>query len=476
MSISITCSRSFPAPSCASIPRLLLWLPLIRSSSFWVVDCHIRPADPANSAHPRARWVSFPAARRGVPCVSCPRACDQGAGPAFSGADRIAVAVGVLALLGGVVLLIVASSDTLAIVGACLLGLAGIALVSLFFLLVGEGEERNRGDGVHEPARPPGLSATATAPRRLRRSDCASPGISGAKGRGFSTAGTRATASRTRRLLARHTARSRYPRPGVAGGVDLPGPGRPPAGDGPGRERGASSTATTTAGAPTATVLKFRLDDRLRPRPAGLRRRVGARSRAIRGPGPRGGSSSLELTREPVLARARSAHARPRLLPHRLRGLRRARRSYGLSTMRREPRHRRRAPSCSVRLPGEVRAAAGAGARRPADLALVAALKRRRGGARLLAYRDAGAWLELDVHAEDINAYIKQPRRRELSRRRISAPGTRACSRRWRWPRPAGPTAAARERERSSGGVRTVAAYLGNTPGRTQAPHTWTLA
>src|ERR1700722_8897305 len=42
----------------------------------------------------------------------------------------------------------------------------------------------------------------------------------------------------------------------------------------------------------------------------------------------------------------------------------------------------------------------------PDALAVVAALKRRRGGSQLLAYRGAEGWVE--VHAEDVNAHIKR--------------------------------------------------------------------
>ena len=41
----------------------------------------------------------------------------------------------------------------------------------------------------------------------------------------------------------------------------------------------------------------------------------------------------------------------------------------------------------------------------PDVLAVVAALKRRRGAGQLLAYREGRRWVE--VHAEDVNAYIK---------------------------------------------------------------------
>jgi MFS family permease len=64
----------------------------------------------------------------------------------LSGSDRLAIAVGVASLVAGVLVLALAHGWVAVIVGACLLGLAGIALVSLVFLVIGEGEERDRGE------------------------------------------------------------------------------------------------------------------------------------------------------------------------------------------------------------------------------------------------------------------------------------------------------------------------------------------
>jgi UPF0716 family protein affecting phage T7 exclusion len=61
----------------------------------------------------------------------------------LTGADRLALAVGVVCLLAGVVLVAAVPGFVASIIGACLLGLAGIAFVALAFLLVGEGEERD---------------------------------------------------------------------------------------------------------------------------------------------------------------------------------------------------------------------------------------------------------------------------------------------------------------------------------------------
>jgi UPF0716 family protein affecting phage T7 exclusion len=61
----------------------------------------------------------------------------------LTGADRLALAVGVICLLAGVVLVAAVPGFVVSVIGACLLGLAGIAFVALAFLLVGEGEERD---------------------------------------------------------------------------------------------------------------------------------------------------------------------------------------------------------------------------------------------------------------------------------------------------------------------------------------------
>jgi len=94
-------------------------------------------------------------------------------------------------------------------------------------------------------------------------------------------------------------------------------------------------------------------------------------------------------------------------------------------------------------------------------LAVVAALKRRRSGSQLLAYHEADGWSE--VRADDVNAYIKQFSAGDFTAKDFRTwnatilaavaladadePGTRA----------------GREREVGRA-VKTVAAYLGNTP------------
>jgi hypothetical protein len=50
----------------------------------------------------------------------------------------------VLALLAGTVLLLAVSGVAATVAGIFLVGLAGIALVSLAFLIVGQGEDRDR--------------------------------------------------------------------------------------------------------------------------------------------------------------------------------------------------------------------------------------------------------------------------------------------------------------------------------------------
>ncbi|HEV2923334.1 MAG TPA: hypothetical protein VGW98_04810 [Solirubrobacteraceae bacterium] len=55
--------------------------------------------------------------------------------------------VGILALVAGTVVLVAGEGTLASTVGAALLGLGGIAFVALVFLLVGESEDRDRGDG-----------------------------------------------------------------------------------------------------------------------------------------------------------------------------------------------------------------------------------------------------------------------------------------------------------------------------------------
>ncbi|MHB8533732.1 MAG: DNA topoisomerase IB, partial [Solirubrobacteraceae bacterium] len=96
-----------------------------------------------------------------------------------------------------------------------------------------------------------------------------------------------------------------------------------------------------------------------------------------------------------------------------------------------------------------------------AALRVVATLKQRRSGEQLLAYRDGHAWHELG--AEEVNAYIKE----------IAGPYTAKDFRTWNATvlaavalaaaRPSRDTRPARERA-VAGAIKTVAAYLGNTP------------
>ena len=102
-------------------------------------------------------------------------------------------------------------------------------------------------------------------------------------------------------------------------------------------------------------------------------------------------------------------------------------------------------------------------------LEVVAELKRRRAGTQLLAYREDGRWAEL--HAEDVNDYIK---------RRSGGEFTAKDFRTWNATVLAAvalaaddepsKTRAARER-RVSAAVKTVSAYLGNTPAVARASY-----
>jgi DNA topoisomerase IB len=98
----------------------------------------------------------------------------------------------------------------------------------------------------------------------------------------------------------------------------------------------------------------------------------------------------------------------------------------------------------------------------PQALAVLSALKRRRSGSQLLAYREAGSWVEL--HAENVNAYIKRYGRGPFTAKEFrtwNATVLAAVALAGGYRR-AGSRAA---RERAVGAaVKTVAAYLGNTP------------
>ena len=58
--------------------------------------------------------------------------------------NSVVLALSVLALLAGIVLLLAVHGLGATVAGISLLGLAGIALVSLAFLIVGQGEDRDR--------------------------------------------------------------------------------------------------------------------------------------------------------------------------------------------------------------------------------------------------------------------------------------------------------------------------------------------
>jgi hypothetical protein len=62
-------------------------------------------------------------------------------------ADLFAATAGALALVAGLVLILAVGETVASIVGAGLVGLAGIAFVALAFLLVGESEDRDRRKG-----------------------------------------------------------------------------------------------------------------------------------------------------------------------------------------------------------------------------------------------------------------------------------------------------------------------------------------
>jgi DNA topoisomerase I len=94
--------------------------------------------------------------------------------------------------------------------------------------------------------------------------------------------------------------------------------------------------------------------------------------------------------------------------------------------------------------------------------AVLGALKRRRGGSQLLAYRADGGWAE--VHADDVNAYIKRYSGGDFTAKDFRTWNATVLA--------AVALAGAEERPRSrhareravSLAIKTVAAYLGNTP------------
>jgi hypothetical protein len=65
------------------------------------------------------------------------------AGGRLTTADLVALGGGSACVVAGIVLVAFVSGFAATLIGACLLGVAGIAFVSLAFLLVGESEDRD---------------------------------------------------------------------------------------------------------------------------------------------------------------------------------------------------------------------------------------------------------------------------------------------------------------------------------------------
>jgi DNA topoisomerase-1 len=94
-------------------------------------------------------------------------------------------------------------------------------------------------------------------------------------------------------------------------------------------------------------------------------------------------------------------------------------------------------------------------------LAVVAALKRRRGGSQLLAYRDGRRWSE--IHSEDVNAYIKDHSGGEFTAKDFRTWNATVLAAVALAGGHVGESRAARQRAVGAA-VKTVASYLGNTP------------
>jgi DNA topoisomerase-1 len=102
-------------------------------------------------------------------------------------------------------------------------------------------------------------------------------------------------------------------------------------------------------------------------------------------------------------------------------------------------------------------------------LELVRELKRRRSGTQLLAYREGGRWHELD--AEQVNDYIKRHSGGEFTAKDFRTwNATVLAAVALADPDAAASTRGARER-RIAAAIKTVAAYLGNTPAVARASY-----
>jgi DNA topoisomerase I len=101
-------------------------------------------------------------------------------------------------------------------------------------------------------------------------------------------------------------------------------------------------------------------------------------------------------------------------------------------------------------------------------LEVVGDLKRRRGGTQLLAYREDGGWAEL--HADEVNDYIKRRSGGEFTAKDFRTWNATVLAAVALAAEDDQRTRAARER-RVSAAVKTVSAYLGNTPAVARASY-----
>jgi DNA topoisomerase-1 len=101
-------------------------------------------------------------------------------------------------------------------------------------------------------------------------------------------------------------------------------------------------------------------------------------------------------------------------------------------------------------------------------LEIVAELKRRRGGTQLLAYREDATWSEL--HADEVNEYIKRHSGGEFTAKDFRTWNATVLASVALAAQAEQSTRAARER-RVGAAVKTVAAYLGNTPAVARASY-----
>ena len=231
---------------------------------------------------------------------------------------------------------------------------------------------------------------------RLRRADCSGPGIRRAgAGRGFAYLdddGDAVDEPRTRRSASASCA------------------SRPP-----GRTSGSARTPTATSRRRASTPPAASSTATTRPGASGATRRSSTTCSRFARALPRcaSGSTADLGDRDALDARARArlrrAAARPRLLPHRHRGVRGRERELRAGDDAQGARDDRGRRHDGLRLPRQERQAPRPGrssTRRRATI--VGALKRRRGGGdELLAYKEGGAGAT--CARDDINDYLKEP-------------------------------------------------------------------